>query len=155
MKSWEVLRNAADRVGVKALAARLNLSSALVYKWCQESTGEPGGSGALNPLDRLAEIYQVTRDPQLINWICNAAGGFYVKNPDVEPGLEDESLLDTTQHVVAEFAAMLSAISRSVENDGQIVKQEAEQIRRCWEQLKMTAECFVVACEHGLYRFPA
>jgi hypothetical protein len=32
MHSWEVLRDAADRIGVKALAARLKLSTALVYK---------------------------------------------------------------------------------------------------------------------------
>ena len=35
MKSHEVLREAAETVGVKALAGELRLSPALVYKWCQ------------------------------------------------------------------------------------------------------------------------
>ena len=57
MKSWEVLKEATEGVGVKALAARLKLSHAMVYKWCQESPkDEPDASGARNPLDRLAEM---------------------------------------------------------------------------------------------------
>ncbi|MBK8268906.1 MAG: hypothetical protein IPK83_11620 [Planctomycetes bacterium] len=37
MKSNEVLREAAEVVGVKALASELKLSPALIYKWCQEA----------------------------------------------------------------------------------------------------------------------
>ena len=61
MESYEVLREAAEGVGVKALAAELRLSPALVYKWCQESSREDvDASGARNPLDRLADIVRVT-----------------------------------------------------------------------------------------------
>ena len=38
MLSHEVLRRAAEPIGVKALAAKLRLSPAMVYKWCQESS---------------------------------------------------------------------------------------------------------------------
>ncbi len=154
MDSWEVLRAAVDPVGAKAVAARLNLSSALVYKWCQEprSGDEPDGSGALNPLDRVRTLYEATRDPRLINWLCSAAGGFFVANPRVAPGEREEQLLGTTQRVVQEFGELLSDISRSIENDGEITPPEAETIRQSWEQLKTAAECFVVACERGLYR---
>ena len=38
MRSWEVLREASEHIGVKALAAKLKLSPALIYKWCQESS---------------------------------------------------------------------------------------------------------------------
>ncbi|RMF72631.1 MAG: hypothetical protein D6744_16645 [Planctomycetota bacterium] len=152
MKSWEVLREAADRIGVKALAARLNLSTALVYKWCQESPrDEPGSSGARNPLDRLKEIYDATQDANVINWICHEAGGFFVRNPTVEPGEAEENLLATTQRMVIDFGDLLAAISRSIENDGQITADEADHIRRAWESLKTKAECLVVACEQGMY----
>ncbi len=155
MKSWEVLREAADVVGVKMLAARLNLSTALVYKWCQETPKEdPDSSGARNPLDRLREIYDVTKDQRVINWMCNAAQGFYVPNPAVDPGELEEHLLSTTQRVVEQFGNLLSHISRSIENDGQIVPDEADDIRQAWEKLKSQAECFVVACERGMYRDP-
>ena len=153
MKSWEVLREAADRIGVKALAAKLNLSTALVYKWCQEPAREdPSGSGARNPLDRLKEIVDATGDPRVINWLCSASGGFYVKNPDVAPGETEEHLLATTQRVVMDFGDLLATVSRSIEDDGQISVQEADRIRQSWEALKTMAECFVVACEHGMYR---
>ena len=153
MKSWEVLREAADRIGVKALASRLNLSTALVYKWCQESAKEdPSGSGARNPLDRLKEIVDATGDPRVVNWLCHQAGGFYVKNSAVEPGESEEQLLMTTQRVVTDFGDMLATISRSIEDDGEISTQEADHIRQAWETLKTMAECLTVACEQGMYR---
>ena len=152
MKSWEVLREAAEKVGVKALAAKLGLSSALVYKWCQESGKEdPGASGARKPLDRIKEIYDITRDPRVINWICSAGDGFFVKNPVVAPGTSEANLLGTTQRVVEDFGELLTAVSGSIQNDGQISPEEAERIRQYWESLKTTAECFAVACERGIY----
>lgn len=153
MKSWEVLRDATDKVGVKTLAAKLGLSTALVYKWCQESPkDDPSASGARNPLDRVREIYEITGDPRMVNWLCNATGGFYVANPEVNPGQAEGKLLGTTQRVVEDFGEMLTAVSSSIENDGQISPEEADRIRQRWESLKTTAECFVVACERGMYR---
>jgi hypothetical protein len=152
VKSWEVLREAADRIGVKALAARLNLSTALVYKWCQEpARDDPSGSGARNPLDRLKEIADATEDARVINWLCIASGGFYVKNPEVDPGETEEHLLSTTQRVVMDFGDLLATVSRSIEDDGQISRSEADHIRQSWETLKTMGECFVVACERGMY----
>jgi len=151
VKSWEVLREAADRIGVKALAGRLNLSTALVYKWCQEpARDDPGGSGARNPLDRLREICDATEDPRVINWLCNAVGGFFVQSPEVAKDTEEE-LLATAQRMVTDFGDLLVAVSRSIEDDGQISGEEADHIRQAWENLKTKAECFVVACERGMY----
>lgn len=152
MKSWQVLRDAIERVGVKAIAARLNVSTALVYKWCQEPPrDEPGGSGTRNPLDRIRTIYELTGHDEIINWLCNVADGFYVRNPRVEPGRTDEQLLNSTQRVVRDFGEMLAAISQSVQNDGFITPDEAAHIRFEWEKLKTQAERFVVACERGMF----
>lgn len=151
--AWEVLRDAVERVGVKAVAARLKLSSALVYKWCQEprSRVSPTNSGALNPLDRLKTILDVTDDPRLVHWLCQCIGGFYVGNPRVNPEQRGAELLAATHHVVEDFGELLASISRSIENDGCISKEEASLIRGTWERLKSQAECFVVACERGFY----
>jgi hypothetical protein len=152
VESWDVLREATESVGVKAVASKLQLSSALVYKWCQEPPSHgPEGSGALNPLDRVKRLYQVTQDARIINWLCTAAGGFYVPNPQQGPGATEEQLLGMTQHVVENFGELLTDISRSIENDGVITKPEAETIRQAWEKLKSHAESFVVACERGIY----
>ena len=152
MKSCEVLKTAADTIGVKALAGKLNLSSALVYKWCQESNKEdPDSSGARNPLDRLAEIVQATGDERVVNGLCHEAGGFFVRNPRAHGGDNETELLRRTQALVKEFSGLLSTVTSSIEDDGQIEDQEADLIRRKWETLKITAESFVVAGETGCY----
>ncbi|MFH1748656.1 MAG: phage regulatory CII family protein [Planctomycetota bacterium] len=153
MKSWEVLREATERIGVKAVAARLKLSTALVYKWCQEppTNEDPQSSGARNPLDRLLQIMQATGDPRVVNWLCNQSGGFFCPNIDRQVSSPEEELLSTTHKVVQKFSDLLTKISRSVEDDGQISADEADIIRQSWERLKMHGEAFVVACEHGMY----
>jgi hypothetical protein len=156
MKSWEVLRQASDGIGIKALAAKLNLSSALVYKWCQEppSEEEPEASGARNPLDRVSAIFQATRDPEVINYLCMVADGFFVQNPAIPVRDPQEPMLAATQRMVQDFAGLLGEISASIEDDGVISESEAGRIRACWERLKSQAEQFVVASEQGIYGKP-
>jgi len=155
MESWQLLSQAISRVGVKTVAARLKLSSALVYKWCQPppSPEQPDRSGARNPLDRLRIVLELTGDTRIVNWLCNAVGGFFVANPPPADGLPEEELLGATQRVVEDFSEVLRQISRSIENDGRITLDEADLIRQSWEQLKGRAEQFVVACERGQYSF--
>lgn len=98
-----MLRDAIERVGVKAVASTLNISTALVYKWCQESPrDDPAASGARNPLDRLRRIYDLTHDERLVQWLCAAANGFFVRNPTAAVGSREQRLLDSTQKVVEE-----------------------------------------------------
>jgi hypothetical protein len=153
MRSHEVLRRASDTIGVKALAAVLKLSPALVYKWCQEwDPQDPDAGGARNPLDRIADIVRATGDREVINWLCNEGGGFFVTNPsEPRPSLSTELLMNT-QRLVTEFSTLLGAVTRSIEDDGLIAPAEADRIRRAWEPLKATVEAFTVACERGLYR---
>ena len=151
-RSDEVLKRAADGIGVKALAAELKLSPALVYKWCQPNdANDPDASGARNPLDRVAEVFRATQHPDVINWLCHQADGFFVPNPDIDVQTLDANLLRGTQRLVKEFSDMLEEVSRSVANDGIIEPEEAKRIRRHWEVLKRVAETFVVASERGWY----
>ncbi len=152
MRSHEVLKRAADTIGVKALAATLKLSPALIYKWCQESDpNDPDASGARNPLDRLADIVQATDDTSVANWLCHEAGGFFVSNPvDYNPDIETELLMNTQQMVLS-FSQLLMTVTKSIEDDGQIEPAEADRIRDAWELFKSTVECFTVSCERGLF----
>lgn len=152
MRSYEVLKRAADGVGVKALAAELRLSQALVYKWCQESDPEDkDASGARNPLDRLADIVRVTSDLGVVNWLCHEAGGFFVLNPKGRPPNVSTELLANTQRLIKEFSQLLLTVTRSIEDDGEIEPAEADRIRQSWESLKGTVETFTVACERGTF----
>jgi hypothetical protein len=153
MRSHEVLKKAADTVGVKVLASELRLSQALVYKWCQEwNPDDPDASGARNPLDRLADIVRITGDPNVVNWLCHESGGFFVVNPPQRPADTSAELLSSTQRLVGEFSQLLLTVTKSIEDDGEIEPAEADRIREAWELLKGTVEAFTVACERGIYR---
>ena len=161
MKSYEVIRDAVDEPGVKSVAAALKVSPALVYKWCEPSAdeGDPDPSGAKNPLDRVREMYTLTRDIRLVRWLCNQAGGFYVANPTVPAGRRLDGaahlpggIFTSTQTMVREFSELLDAVTGSAGDDAVIDAAEADVIRGKWEDLKACVETFVVDCEQGTYQ---
>src|SRR5512146_2541580 len=120
MKSHEVIRQAVDEPGVKAVAAALKVSPALVYKWCEPpaDTDDPDQSGAKNPLDRVREMYLLTRDIRLVRWLCNEAGGFFVANPvpETRRALEENVFVET-RTLLRDFSELLDAVTESLEND--------------------------------------
>jgi hypothetical protein len=154
MKSYEVIQKAVDEPGVKAVAAALKVSQALVYKWCEPpaDSEDPDQSGAKNPLDRVREMYALTKDIRLVRWLCNEAGGFFVSNPDLELRKSfDEAIFGETREMVREFSELLDTITESAETEPGIVPDEADDIREKWEDLKAVVERFVIACEKGVY----
>lgn len=139
MKSFEVIRDAVDEPGVKAVAAAMKLSPALVYKWCEPSAekADPDQSGAKNPLDRVRELFTITKDIHLIRWLCNEAGGFFVADPDLEiRKSHDQQIYTETRSLVREFSELLDAVTESVDDDQSIDNEEADRIRQRWEDLK-------------------
>ena len=145
VESHEVLQQAFDRVPPKAVADALGVSLSLVYKWAQPPE-EGKGSGLLNPLDRAAELIKLTKDPDLIRWLCQRAGGYFVKNPG-KPG-ESKDLAPAMNEIIQQFADMLGAISDAAA-DHRISKKETQLIRKHWDELKTVTEGFVRACEEG------
>lgn len=149
MNSYEVLKKSVSDLGVKSVASDLGLSTSLIYKWCQPSD-TVDASGADNPLDRLARIYELTHDKGPIEWLCQKADGYYVANVPVEQ-IDAIPLLHMTRRIVREFSDLLDVLTESIENDGVIDQGEAGSIRIEWEKLKSSAESFVTACEKELY----
>ena len=152
-QSHDVLKHAIDRVGMKTVASALRLSYPLIAKWCQDSAIAPGGytaRGVLNPLDRVKRLYDVTHDRELISWICQAAGGFYVSNVDAKPVVGSDVVFHT-QRLIKEFAETLAVLSKSFEDDHRITPTEATAIRKEWEELKQIGEALVGACEAGRF----
>jgi hypothetical protein len=155
MKSHDVIRQAVEEPGVKAVAAALKVSPALVYKWCEPpaASDDPDQSGAKNPLDRVREMYLLTRDIRLVRWLCNEAGGFFVANPVPELHRPvEQSIFAETRSMVRDFSELLDAVTESVEDDAAIDPNEADVIRQKWEDLKACVEKFVMSCEKGHYR---
>lgn len=149
MNSYEVLKRSVSDLGVKSVASDLGLSTSLIYKWCQPSD-TVDASGAGNPLDRLAQLYELTHDAGPIEWLCQKADGYFVPNVE-KRDIDAIPLLHMTRLIVREFSELLDVLTESIENDGVIDLNEAERIRVEWEKLKSSAESFVASCEQGLY----
>ena len=147
MESHEVLKTTIKEVGVKSVAADMNLSTSLLYKWCEPKTSD---AGADNPLDRLLKIFNATQCTNPTRWLCERVGGFLVMNSSTETS--DTPVLQATHAIVRDFSDMLEAVSESYKDDGSIDEAEAQRIRREWETLKSVCETFVVACERGEYQ---
>ena len=156
MKSYEVIRQATEEPGVKAVAAALKVSAALVYKWCEppENAEDPDASGAKNPLDRVREMYEITKDIGLIRYLCNSAGGFFIANPSLPHPTKslDENIFAETRGMVREFSELLETVTEAYDTDNQIDPTEADEIREKWEDLKACLERFTISCEKGHYR---
>ncbi len=145
MESHELLRAVYDTGNPKQIARDLGLSVSLIYKWAEQAGGT--GSGVPNPLDRIEQLARSTGDDRIVQWICQRAGGFFIRNPRaVWPHPPD--LIPATNQVVQEFADLLAVVA-SAAADNQISGTEARAIRARWEDLKTATETFVRCCEEG------
>ena len=139
MESHEVVRQALDKISPKEVAAEMGVSLSLVYKWAQPDDNQ--GSGTANPLDRVLQLYSLTKDDHLVQWLCSQAAGVFVKNPPST----------CRREIVQQFADLLSSISQAAV-DNSISDDEASGIRRVWDELKRYTEGFVRCCEEGDFK---
>lgn len=148
MESHEALKSSLDEVGIKLAAHRLGLSQSMIYKWCQPA--EDDSSRAVNPLDRVLQLVQLTKSTVLLDWLCERANGYFVANPPAQPP-NSVAVLQATQQMVGEFSQLLSSVTHSLSDDQAISPEEAKEIRRIWQNLKSVGEQFVAASEAGRF----
>jgi len=146
MQSHELLREVFQKVSAKQVAGELGLSLSMIYKWA-EPPDNAAGSGTANPLDRIETLLRATDDSRIVQWICQRAGGFFIKNPR-HHNPHPDFLIPATNEIVQEFADLLSVIAIAA-SDNHISKKEAQNIRARWEELKAVTESFVHCCEEG------
>ena len=153
MESYEVMKEVVDKVGAKQVASALNVSTSLVYKWCEKpkQDEDDAASGARNPLDRLSALSECAGGGDLATWVCEQEEGFFVSNPTVDAGSVDGEFVTNTQRIIKEFSDVLRVMSDSIAHEGRIDPQESKRIRKEWEGLKRYTERFVCACERGLF----
>jgi hypothetical protein len=146
VQSHEILKEVLQTTSAKQIAADLNLSLSLIYKWA-EPPNPDSGSGSSNPLDRIDQLLQSTQDPRIVHWICQRAGGFFIKNPKTTHP-HPAFLIPATNSIVQEFADLLAVIAMAAA-DNHIDAGESKNIRKRWEALKSVTESFVACCEEG------
>ncbi len=145
MNSHELLHEVFSSTSVKQVASDLGLSLSMIYKWAEPDEGT--GSGAANPLDRIEALVASTKDTRIVQWICERAGGFFIKNPKTQ-WPHAHFLIPATNQVVQEFADLLAVIAAAA-GDNRISTAESAKIRARWEELKCATEGFVRCCEAG------
>ncbi len=148
MDAHDVMRDVLKRTSAKQIAAEMGLSLSLIYKWAEPAEVE-SGSGASSPIERVGQLVRITRDVRIAQWVCEQAGGFYIRNPQNLP--PRGPLIPMTNDIVKEFADMLATIATSAADDT-ITSDEAKGIRARWEELKSVTEGFVHAAEAGAFR---
>lgn len=148
MQSHELLREILQKNSAKQIAAELGLSLSMIYKWAEPDDGV--GSGAANPLDRIHALVRCTNDTQIVHWLCERAGGFFIKNPKAT-WPHPIHLMPATNEIVQEFADLLAVIATAA-TDNQITRSESRGIRARWEELKSVTEGFVRCCEEGNFQ---
>jgi transposase len=146
MQSHELLREVFHDGSAKQVAADLGLSLSMVYKWAEPRETDTG-SGSTNPLDRVEALIDSTKDARIAQWVCQRAGGFFIKNPKAQ-WPHPYQVIPATNQIVQEFADMLGVIAEAA-GDNHINKAEAKAIRARWEELKSVTEGFVRCCEEG------
>jgi hypothetical protein len=147
MQSHELLREVLQNSNPKMISAEMGLSLSMIYKWAEPDEGD--GSGAPNPLDRVEILLRCTNDLRIVQWLCQRAGGFFIRNPK-NPRPHAHQLIPATNQMVQEFADLLMVVSTAA-TDSQVTRKEAEMIRDRWEQLKTVTEEFVRDCEQGAF----
>ena len=118
----------------------------MIYKWA-EAPEDESGSGATNPLDRIRALMTATRDLRIAQWVCQAAGGFFIKNPE-SGHVGPDHLMPATNAIIQDFADLLAVIAAAA-GDNHVSRPEAIKIRARWEELKTVTEGFVRCCEDG------
>lgn len=146
MESHEVIREVLKDTPAKLIASEMGLSLSLVYKWA-ETPAENAGSGASNPLDRVGQLIRISGNPLVAQWACEQADGFFIKNPSLKKP-SSRHLIPVTNDIVRQFASMLATIAQAAD-DNIVTPDEADKIRRRWEELKSVTEGFVHAAEKG------
>src|SRR2546422_8134080 len=138
MESHELLQEVFQKCSAKQLAGELGLSLSMIYKWAEPDDG--GGSGAANPLDRIETLVRCTHDARIVHWICERAGGFFIKNPKAT-WPHPIHLMPATKQIGQGIPDPLAAIATAAA-DNHITKKEDKNNRARWGEFKTVTQGF-------------
>ena len=120
-------------------------NSAVLLYYIYSAAGTQPGSACIYKSLCIFECFDTSG-----SFYPNIPGDHFPYQPDIVK--LDMALVRNTQSMIKEFSDLLKEISKSIEDDNLIDKEESEKIRREWEDLKSLTESFVAGCEKGVFR---
>ena len=141
MNSKEALKRACAGQGVKEIAESLHISPTAIYN----QINDPDKNDILN---RFVDFVNACGNDIPIEWVSEQLNGIFVRNPDIIVAKHDSMQPPYVPDALKEFSDVLLEISKAMEDEN-ITQEEAERIRKEWDELKIVLERFVLACEFG------
>ena len=141
------MRQVCRRAGHKQVAGALGLSPNHIHKWMRPA-GDTG-TGALNPLDRIAALAKCTGNRQPVEWLCAQAGGCFMPNPPARRSLPRD-WLPVAGAALVELGRLQAALGAML-TENNPSGPAAATVRSAWDRLKPDAERLVCGCERGQF----
>ncbi len=140
MNSKEALKKSCKKRGVKEIAESLKISPTAIYN----QINDPDKSDILN---RFVDFTNACENDIPVEWVSEQLNGIFVRNPNVI-AKHDSMTPSYVPAALKEFSDVIREISNAM-IDEKITPDEAEKIRKEWDELKIVLERFVLACEFG------
>jgi len=140
MNSKDAMRSACKEAGVKIIAENMSLSPTAIYNQINDDDKN-------DILARFVDFANACGNDIPIAWACEELNGMFVRNPHIR-ATREQFENDCVSDALKEFSDVIKEIGSAMA-DGKITKDEAQGIRKEWEELKRLLEAFVLACEFG------
>src|SRR5262245_11635513 len=106
MDDMELLRVLYKKLGTKQIADVYGQSESILHKWSQQGEGH-----RKNPFEDFVKFANAVKwDEELMHWLCERAGGYFVHNPEVKEG-KPLPLHKAHYKLVHDFAQTLALIA--------------------------------------------
>ncbi len=140
MDSKEAMKQSCQKVGVKTIAEALGLSATAIYNQINDDSKN-------DILQRFVDFTTACEDDTPIRWASEELNGVFIKNPDLTVN-KDDIMRNCVSNSLKEFSDVIKEIGEALQ-DKKVTSDEAQKIRKEWEELKVLLETFVLACEFG------
>lgn len=139
MDSKQAMKAACKDVGVKNVAEVLGLSPTAIYNQINDPDKH-------DILEKFVDFCNACENDVPVKWVCEELNGTFIRNQDIK--IEKGSYQHCMSDALKEFGDVISEIGKAME-DGVVTTDEAQAIRKEWEDLKRVMESFVLAGEFG------
>ncbi len=140
MNSKEALKKSCEERGVKEIAENLKISPTTIYN----QINNPDKNDILS---KFVDFANACESDIPVEWVCEQLNGIFIRNPNVV-AKHDSMTPPYVPAALKEFSDVIREISNAMA-DETITPDEAEKIRKEWDELKIVLERFVLACEFG------